>query len=160
MHITKSKPPVQPELTALDPTVDLHEGQAIDVNTCSLGAVSIPAAFQGPNRPAHSVSDVWVLNSDGLNSDGSPFGVREVAISANIITRQVGVLLPNGTARYQYLGCYYDGGGRLLDSQLSYTQAQGAANENGQCQQGCFAAGWTFSATEYRKELMWTFYVL
>jgi len=92
-----------------------------------------------------------VLNTDGLNSDGTPFGVHDVAIFASITTRQIGVLMPDGSARYQYLGCYSDGSGRQLSTQLSYSVAQQAANENGQCQKDCFAKGYSFAGTEYRK---------
>lgn len=151
LTVTKSKPPTQPELTVKIPTVNLHEGHEIAVNSCATGLIGIPAAFQGPNRPQHDVSDVWILNADGLNDQGQPFGVHEVAISATITTRQIGVLLPNGTARYQYLRCYYDGGGRNFPKQLSYTAAQHAANENSQCQKDCYAAGYIFAGTQYRK---------
>jgi iron transport multicopper oxidase len=150
LSITKSKPPTQPELTEQSPGVDLYEGQTIVVNTCALGPVQIPAAFQGPNRPAHTVSDVWTLNTDGEDSQGQPFGVHDIAISATITTPQIGVLLANGTARYQYLGCYFDGQGRNLATQLSYSEAQQAANENGQCQKDCSAAGFIFAGTEYK----------
>jgi iron transport multicopper oxidase len=158
MTVTKSKPPTQPELTASNPTVDLHEGQSIPINACALGPVKIIAAFQGPNRPAHVVSDVWTLNCDGLNSDGSDFGVHDVAITATITTNQVGVLLPNGTARYQYLGCYADGSGRQLATKLSYNNSQQAANENGQCQRDCFSKGYIFAGTEYREFLLFFFH--
>jgi iron transport multicopper oxidase len=62
LMITKSKPPSQPELFAPNPSVDLHEGQSIDVNMCALGLVSIVAAPLGVNRLDHSLSDVWILN--------------------------------------------------------------------------------------------------
>jgi len=150
LSITKSKPPTQPELTAQSPGVDLLEGQTIAINTCALGPVQIPAAFQGPNRPAHTVSDGWTLNTDGETSRGQPFGVHDIAISATITTPQIGVLLANSTARYQYLGCYFDGQGRNLATQLSYSGAQQATNENGQCQNNCFAAGFIFAGTEYK----------
>jgi len=80
-----------------------------------------------------------------VNSDVT-FGVHDVAISANIVTKQVGPLLPNGTAKYAYLGCYFDGGGRQLSKQFSNTK-----NENGWCQTNCFNLGYIFAGTEYRK---------
>ena len=67
-------------------------------------------------------------------------------ITANIVTRQVGPLLANGSSEYLYLGCYYDGGGRLLTKQFN-----NATNENGWCTTTCFNAGYTFAGTEYRK---------
>lgn len=69
-------------------------------------------------------------------------------ITANIYTIQVGPLLPNGTAEYGYLGCYYDGAGRQLPKKMTNPQA---TNENGICQQTCFAAGFAFAGTQYRK---------
>jgi iron transport multicopper oxidase len=141
MEITKSKPPVDPELTAANPLTDLHEGQFIEVDSCATAEVDIIAAPLGINRPAHVVSDVWVLNTDGVG-----FGVHDVNIKANIVTRQLGPLLPDGSARYKYLGCYYDGGGRSLSKQYN-----NATNENAWCQNTCLANGYKFAGTEYRK---------
>lgn len=62
--ITKSKPPITMELLAPNSNVDLHEGQTIDVNSCTLGQVSIVAAPLGVDRLAHTVSDVWILNTE------------------------------------------------------------------------------------------------
>jgi iron transport multicopper oxidase len=68
------------------------------------------------------------------------FGVHDVAVQANIVTRQVGPLLANGSAEYLYLGC-----GRNLQKQYNI-----ASNENGVCQTTCFNAGYKFAGTEYR----------
>ncbi|KAF4630464.1 hypothetical protein G7Y89_g7678 [Cudoniella acicularis] len=140
--ITKSKPPIDTELLAPNAGVDLHEGQTIDVNSCALGQVSIIAAPLGVNRLDHTVSDVWILNVDDIT-----FGVHDVAITANIVTRQVGPLLSNGSSEYLYLGCYFDGGGRQLQKEFN-----SATNENGQCQTTCFNAGYMFAGTEYHTE--------
>ncbi|TVY32992.1 WSC domain-containing protein [Lachnellula subtilissima] len=142
LTITKSKPPIDVELLAPNHGTDLHEAQKIVVNTCALGQVSIVAAPLGVNRPDHTVSDVWILNVDDVS-----FGVHDVAISANIVTRQLGPLLPNGTAEYSYLGCYYDGAGRQLVKQFN-----NATNENGWCQATCFKAGYIFAGTEYHTQ--------
>jgi iron transport multicopper oxidase len=74
------------------------------------------------------------------------FGVHDVVVQANIVTRQVGPLLANGSAEYLYLGCYSDGSGRQLQKQYNI-----ASNENGVCQTTCFNAGYKFAGTEYRK---------
>ncbi|CAL3964329.1 unnamed protein product [Diplocarpon coronariae] len=142
LTVTKSKPPIGTELLAPNALVDLHEGQFIDVNSCALGQVSIVAAPLGVNRLDHSVSDVWILNTDDVN-----FGVHNVAVTANIFTEQVGPLLANGSSQYLYLGCYWDGGGRQFAKKLA-----SAKNENGWCQQQCFANGYIFAATEYHTE--------
>lgn len=142
LTITKSKPPIQEELVAPNHGVDLHEAQTIDINACALGEVSIIAAPVGVDRPSHTVSDVWILNTDDLS-----FRVHDVQITANIVTRQVGPLLSDGTSRYTYLGCYFDGGGRLFNKKFT-----NATNENGYCQMTCFNAGYIFAGTEYHTE--------
>jgi iron transport multicopper oxidase len=146
LTITKSKPPVDPELFAARPLTDLHEGQTIDVNTCAIGEVDIVAAAAVVNQPPELVSDVWTLNTDGINPDGSPFGVHDVLIMVSITRRQIGPLLADGTARYKYLGCYQDVG-RILPKAFN----GGQSNDNAYCQTTCLANGYIFAGTEYRK---------
>lgn len=143
LQITKSKPPIQTELRAENPTSDLHEGQFIPINTCAYGPIDIAATPETPNTSPHSVSDTWTLNTDDLN-----FGVHEVQVKATIVSRQLGPTNPDGTRKYQYLGCYYDGAGRQM--QKSYNL--GASNENGICQQTCLQNGYRFAGTEYHIE--------
>lgn len=81
------------------------------------------------------------------SSSDLTFGVHDVLVTADIVTKSVGPLLANGTSRYTYLGCYYDGGGRLLAKQYPNNDQ----NENGVCQTTCYNAGYTFAGTEYRK---------
>jgi iron transport multicopper oxidase len=75
------------------------------------------------------------------------FGVHDVEIKANIVTRQVGPLLSNGSSEYLYLGCYNDGMGRQLQKSFN-----SPTNENAQCQDICFKAGYPFAGTEYHTE--------
>ncbi|KAL8748281.1 MAG: hypothetical protein Q9184_007435, partial [Pyrenodesmia sp. 2 TL-2023] len=121
LMITKSKPPVQAELRAENPTLDLHEGQSIPPSECAYALIDIAAAPQAPNNPPHDVSDVWVLNTDDLS-----FGVHEVEIRATIVSRQLGPTYSNGTAKYTYLGCYSD----LNPRQLQKLYNLPAINEN------------------------------
>ena len=141
--ITKSKPPVQTELRAENPTSDLHEGQSIPVGECAYAPIDIAAAPETANVPSHSVSDYWVLNTDDLT-----FGVHEIQIKANIISRQLGPSNPDGSPKYVYLGCYFDGQGR----QLAKNYNLGAQNENGACQRQCLSQGYRFAGTEYHTE--------
>ncbi len=104
--------------------------------------------WSNPNRLAQNVSSIWSVSTDGTNADGTPF-VQSFAISATVTSPQVGVIFPNGTAVYQYLGCYFDAAVRQFSNQLSYNANQTANNENGQCQKDCYALGYTFAATEY-----------
>ncbi|KAI4139521.1 MAG: hypothetical protein L6R39_006249 [Caloplaca ligustica] len=83
--ITKSKPPVDAELRAENPTSDLHEGQSIPQGECAYAPIDIAAAPQAPNNPPHVVSNVWILNTDDLT-----FGVHDVEIKATIL---LGLLL-------------------------------------------------------------------
>lgn len=141
LEITKGKPPIDADLTAANPLTDLHEGRFIDVNTCAGAEVDIIADPLGVNRPPHTVSDVWILNTNDLT-----FGVHDVNVTANVVTRQVGPLMPEGTARFLYLGCYLD---QTRQLQKNYNNATG--NENGWCQSNCLANGYKFAGTEYRK---------
>jgi iron transport multicopper oxidase len=62
--ITKSKPPDDDEIFAPNASTDLHESQNIDAGTCALGQVTVNAAPIGVNRPDHTVSGVWILNTE------------------------------------------------------------------------------------------------
>ncbi|KAL9597005.1 MAG: hypothetical protein Q9219_005431 [cf. Caloplaca sp. 3 TL-2023] len=119
--ITKSKPPIQPELRAENPSSDLHEGQSIPASECAYAPIDIAAAPLAPNNPPHDVSDEWILNTDDLT-----FGVHHVEVKATIVSRQLGPTYANGTARYTYLGCYSDLNPRQLQKQYNL----GGKNEN------------------------------
>ncbi|KAI9812256.1 MAG: hypothetical protein M1826_002927 [Phylliscum demangeonii] len=142
LEITKSKPPIQPELRAENPGSDLHEGQFISPNDCAYGAVDIAAAPEPVNSPDHAVSDSWTLNTADVN-----FGIHEVKISAVIYSPIVGPTLANGSARYDFLGCYNDASGRVLSQQNTPLN-----NSNGPCQTLCLQNGYTFAGTEYHSE--------
>lgn len=141
--IAKSKPPIQTELQAENPTSDLHEGQIIAVNDCAYGPIDISSTPESPNVPDHVVSDTWTLNTDDLN-----FGVHEVKISANIVSRRLGPTNADGSPIFQYLGCYYDGQGRNLLKLFNL----GAANDNDACQRQCYLNNYRFAGTEYHTE--------
>jgi iron transport multicopper oxidase len=142
--ITKSKPPVDIELKAENPSLDLHEGQSIPVNSCAYAYVVISSLPENPDMPDHVVSDFWTLNTDDPN-----FGVREVGIRANIVSRIVGPLNPDGSPIFRYLGCYKDTNPRNLPKQVTIPTG---TNENNICQQTCFQNGYTFAGTEYKIE--------
>ena len=141
--ITKSKPPIDPELRAENPTSDLHEGQSIPAGDCAYAPVDIAANTEPLNVGPHDVSDVWILNTDDLT-----FGVHEVQIKATIISRQLGPQYANGTAKYSYLGCYSDASGRQLLKEFDF----GASNDNGKCQTQCQSLGYIFAGTEYHSQ--------
>ncbi|KAL8693509.1 MAG: hypothetical protein Q9224_003739 [Gallowayella concinna] len=141
--ITKSKPPLQPELRAENPNSDLHEGQSIPAGECAYAPIDIAAAPTTPNIASHDVSDVWVLNTDDLG-----FGIHEVEIKATIVSRQLGPKYANGTVKYTYLGCYSDVAPRMLEKLYDLD----TANENGVCQEKCQSLGYRFAGTEYHRQ--------
>ncbi|KAH0545374.1 hypothetical protein FGG08_000515 [Glutinoglossum americanum] len=144
LTITKSKPPGQSQLTATAPGVDLHEGQLIPVGTCATGGVIFQPAIEAPNILDQTIADSWTLNTDDLT-----FGIHVVSITGTVVDRKVGPLLPDGTTRYRFLGCYQDGtNGRLLPKEFNNPNT----NENGQCQTECLGGNYIFAGTEYKIE--------
>ncbi|RKU48393.1 hypothetical protein DL546_009359 [Coniochaeta pulveracea] len=155
LTVSKSKPPSTAQLTATNPYSELVEGQKVDVDDCAYASVAVYAAPVQPNHPSQYLSVEWVLNTDGLDAlhPTQEFGVRDIAIDATVVSRQIGPLLANGTGRYQYVGCFKDTSslGRNLQTQIN-TAAQQSNNTNEQCQTLCYAAGYAIAATQYQKE--------
>ncbi|KAK3335420.1 WSC domain-containing protein [Cercophora scortea] len=153
LTITKSKPPISPQLTATNPNVDLLEGQKIAIGDCAYGTVAVYSGTVQPSHPSQNINLVWVINTDGLDAlnTAQGFGVREVETSVTIVSRQAGPLLADGSARYQWTGCFVDNKGRNLATQVNNSTMQ-ATNTNDQCQNLCFKAGYTFAGTEYHQE--------
>lgn len=141
LSVTKSKPPLG-VIRALSAGIDFHEGQKIAVGECAYGTVLFNPLNEPPNIPDFVVSDTWTLNVDDLG-----FGVHEVVIKGTVHDRIVGPTNPDGSARYQYLGCYQDQP-RLLPKAI-YPAGQ---QENARCQNACMAAGYVFAGTEYHTE--------
>jgi iron transport multicopper oxidase len=153
LTITKSKPPSSPQLTATNPYGELLEGQKIDVGACAYGHVSVYPGTAQPNHPDQYISLTWTLNTDGLDAlhPTQDFGVHDVLCDVTIVSRQVGPLLSDGDARYQWLGCFTDSNGRNLLKQVN-SNAQEANNTNEQCQGLCYAQGYALAGTEYHQE--------
>ncbi|PNS14683.1 hypothetical protein CAC42_1705 [Sphaceloma murrayae] len=144
LSVTKSKPPLG-TIRALNYGIDLHESQAIGINECAYGVVVFQPQPSVPNLPDQTVTNEWTLNVDDLD-----FGVHVVEIRGIVHTQQIGPLYPNGTAQFQYLGCYKDNTvGRILPNQL---YADTATNTNQKCQTAGQAANWVFVGTEYQQE--------
>lgn len=78
------------------------------MGTCAYGAVAVYASPVQPNHPAQYISGVWTLNTDGLDAlhPTQAFGVHDVNVDVSIVSRQISPLLPDGTGRYQWLGCF------------------------------------------------------
>ncbi|KAF3905657.1 hypothetical protein ABW21_db0206699 [Orbilia brochopaga] len=146
LEITKSKPPGQLELYATHPGVDFTENQQIAPGKNATGSVAFaPFVRSLVNQDPTVYTDYWVLNTDGDNF-GGPYNVE---FTGTVITKQVGPLYNNGSARYKYLGCYLDGtNGRIAPNKYTF---QGT-NENGLCQTTCNNNGYAFALSEYAYE--------
>ncbi|KAF3232296.1 hypothetical protein TWF191_000068 [Orbilia oligospora] len=146
LQITKSKPPSNPELYAIYPGDEFTENQFIAPGKTGMGHVAF-APFKRSiiNQNPTQYTEYWVLNTDGDGFNG-PY---EVAFTGTVITKQVGPLFNNGSARYKYLGCYLDGtNGRIAPNKYTFL----ATNENGKCQSQCASAGYAFALSEYAYE--------
>ncbi|KAK3678887.1 hypothetical protein LTR78_001340 [Recurvomyces mirabilis] len=145
LTVTKSKPPLG-AIKALNYGIDLHETQQIPVNSCANGTVVFSPAPGPPNLADYTVVNQWTLNTDDLS-----FGVHVVNMTGIVHGRQIGPLYPNGSAIFNYLGCYLDNGaGQRLLGNEPYVDT--VNNTNQECQTACQKAGYTFSGTEYRQE--------
>ncbi|KAK5663734.1 hypothetical protein OQA88_4165 [Cercophora sp. LCS_1] len=152
LTITKSKPPISPQLTATAPFDEFLEGQHIAVGACANATVAVFAGTVQPNRPSQHIALNWTLNTDGMDSRNptQEFGVREIEASVTITTKQVGPLFSNGTAVYQWTGCFLDTS-RNLATQVNNSTME-ASNTNGQCQNLCLERGYRFAGTQYHQE--------
>ncbi|KAI9826953.1 MAG: hypothetical protein M1826_006529 [Phylliscum demangeonii] len=65
LHITKSKPPVAPELHPARPGIDLAEGTSIDPGQCVSGEIDVEGTMgSDPNQAERLITDSWILNVD------------------------------------------------------------------------------------------------
>ncbi|KAF3923653.1 hypothetical protein ABW21_db0207414 [Orbilia brochopaga] len=142
--ITKSKPPGGDELFATSMTDELYEGQNIAAGTCSTGSIKFQPVPMVPNTDGHQVTESWVLNVNDLN-----FGLHDIAMRGFAVSRQLGPLLPDGQARYRYLGCYQDGvNGRLFPKNVN----MGGSLTVGSCAQSGLNDNYVFVGTQYHQE--------
>ncbi|KAF3242999.1 hypothetical protein TWF192_008467 [Orbilia oligospora] len=142
--VTLSKPPGGLEIFAPFPADDLYEGYNVAAGECGLATIKFQPLPMVPNTDSHSVSETWVLNVNEANWD-----IHRVAFEGRAVSRQLGPLLSDGTARYKYLGCYQDGrSGRLF----SKNTGLGDQATVGQCAQTGLNNNFIFAGTQYRKE--------
>ena len=154
LTITISKPPVAAQLLATNPNHDLTEGQQINPDTCATGTVAVLAGPEQPNHPFQYLSADWTLSTDGVDpATGEASGRHSIVFNAVIVTEQVGPLLEDGSARYQWVGCFQDTTtqGRNLVRQMN-NAAQMRTNTLQQCQGLCFDAGFMLSGVQYHQE--------
>ncbi|KAK1487356.1 WSC domain-containing protein [Colletotrichum tamarilloi] len=154
LTITISKPPATPQLFALNPTAELTEGTQVAAGTCAIGSVGIHAAPVQPNHPSQALKALWTISSDGNDpTTGQASGLHNIAFSGTVVSKQVGPLLTNGTARYQWVGCFQDtsSAGRNLQTSVN-TADQQKTNTLQQCQTLCLAKGYILSGVQYHQE--------
>ncbi|TDZ35465.1 WSC domain-containing protein [Colletotrichum spinosum] len=154
LTITISKPPATSQLFALNPNHELTEGTQVAAGTCAIGSVGIHAAPVQPNHPSQYLKALWTLSTDGLNpATGETSGLHNIVFDGTVVTKQVGPLLTNGTARYQWVGCFQDTSnlGRNLQASVN-TADQQKTNTLQQCQTICLARGYILSGVQYHQE--------
>ncbi|TDZ26026.1 WSC domain-containing protein [Colletotrichum orbiculare MAFF 240422] len=154
LTITISKPPATSQLFALNPNHELTEGTQVAAGTCAIGSVGIHAAPVQPNHPSQYLKALWTLSTDGLNpATGEASGLHNIVFDGTVVTKQVGPLLTNGTARYQWVGCFQDTSnlGRNLQASVN-TADQQKTNTLQQCQTICLARGYILSGVQYHQE--------
>ncbi|OLN96295.1 WSC domain-containing protein-like protein 3 [Colletotrichum chlorophyti] len=154
LTITISKPPSLPQLFALNPNHELTEGQQVAAGACAIGSVGIHAAPVQPNHPLQPLRAMWTLSTDGNDPvTGQASGLHNIVFDGTVVTKQVGPLLTNGTARYQWVGCFHDTSslGRNLQSSVN-TAAQQRTNTLQQCQTICLSRGFILSGVQYHQE--------
>ncbi|KAJ0164323.1 WSC domain-containing protein [Colletotrichum tanaceti] len=154
LTITISKPPATPQLFALNPNHDLTEGTQIPAGTCAIGNVGVHAAPVQPNHPSQPLRAQWTLSTDGNDPvTGQASGSHHIVFEGTVVSKQVGPLLTNGTARYQWVGCFKDTTnlGRNLPNSVN-NAAQQKTNTLQQCQALCLARGSILSGVQYHQE--------
>ncbi|KAK3681643.1 hypothetical protein B0T22DRAFT_387291, partial [Podospora appendiculata] len=154
LTITISKPPTTAQLLATNPNHELTEGQKIDAASCATGTIAVLAAPQQPNHPSQYLSAQWTISTDGLSSTtGEASGRHTIDFDATVRSAQVGPLLDDGTARYQWVGCFADTTslGRNLENSAN-NNAQQLTNTLQQCQGLCLDRGYILSGVQYHKE--------
>ncbi|CRK15143.1 hypothetical protein BN1708_011363 [Verticillium longisporum] len=153
MTVTISKAPDSEQLRALNPDHELGEGLQIRADDCAIGTVGVRAGPIQPNTPALNIRGTWTLTTNGLDPNtGEDAGLKDILFTARIVPRQLGPVLENGEARYQYVGCFADTRmGRNLQTQVN-NGAQQLTNTIQQCTQLCRDRGFIFSGMQYRRE--------
>ncbi|KAL0938531.1 WSC domain-containing protein-like protein 3 [Colletotrichum truncatum] len=154
LTITISKPPATPQLFALNPNHELTEGTQVVGGSCAIGSVGVHAAPVQPNNPAQPLKALWTLSTDGLNATtGEASGLHNIVFEGTVVSKQVGPLLANGTARYQWVGCFQDTTnlGRNLQASVNNGELQ-KTNTLQQCQGLCLARGYILSGVQYHQE--------
>ncbi|KAF6822223.1 WSC domain-containing protein-like protein 3 [Colletotrichum plurivorum] len=154
LTITISKPPATPQLFALNPNHELTEGTQVTAGSCAIGSVGIHAAPVQPNHPSQPLRALWTLSTDGLDPvTGEASGLHNIVFNGTVVAKQVGPLLSNGTARYQWVGCFQDTTNLGRNLQVSVNNAaQQRTNTLQQCQGLCLDRGYILSGVQYHQE--------
>jgi hypothetical protein len=141
--ITKSKPLVGAVLGAGNPSGDLSEGLTIVPGGQAKATVVFQPGKAYLNSNPITYSGTWTLNTNDLT-----LGVHVLNFTATLSPTQVGPLLSNGRAQFQYLGCYQDSSASRIES----TSFNNVNNTNGLCQTEAFQQNLAFAGTEYSTE--------
>lgn len=146
LSITVSKPPYGIlGIIGKSNNVDLAEGNSVLAGQSQSANMFCSAPKSPVNVPGYNGSAEWVINTNDPN-----LGKQEIRFFCNAAAEQVGLLFPNGTAQYGYVGCFKENNpGRQLAT-VAYTDTTN--NTNGKCVNACYAQGYRFAGTQYSQE--------
>ena len=143
LEITKSKPPEGVILGAANPNTDFSEGLSIAPGNNLSANVYFKPNSGALNADPTVYSAAWTLNTNDLK-----WGVHVVNFTGTLAPTRVGPLLPDGTSRFRWLGCYVDGNAARIETKM----INNVANTNGLCQQQALTAGSPFAGTEFKTQ--------
>ncbi|OCK79181.1 WSC-domain-containing protein [Lepidopterella palustris CBS 459.81] len=145
LSLTVSKPPygVTGIVGAVN-DIDLTEGTILQAGQNATATLYCAVPKSQVNMPSYNGSATWTMNTGDPN-----MGKQYFQFLCNAATEQVGPLLPNGTAQYEYVGCFKENNpGR----QMATSPYADANNTNDRCIATCYGLGYTFAATQYQQE--------
>ncbi|KAF2808096.1 uncharacterized protein BDZ99DRAFT_500354 [Mytilinidion resinicola] len=145
LSITVSKPPYGvPGIINAVNGVDLAKGSSIKAGQSQTATLYCAVPKSQVNLPSYNGTATWTMNTGDQT-----MGKQVINFICNAVVEQVGPLLSNGTAQYEYVGCFKENNpGR----QLATSPYGDASNNNGRCINTCSSLGYEFAATQYSSE--------
>ncbi|KAK0125522.1 hypothetical protein ONS96_009359 [Cadophora gregata f. sp. sojae] len=143
LEITKSKPPEGVILGAANPNTDFSEGLTIAPGKNLSAVVYFKPNSGALNADPITYSAAWTLNTNDLT-----WGVHVVNFTGTLAPARVGPLLPDGSSRFRWLGCFVDNNAARIETKM----INNAANTNGLCQEQALTAGSPFAGTEFKTQ--------
>ncbi|KAI5779378.1 hypothetical protein EDC01DRAFT_621661 [Geopyxis carbonaria] len=147
LGLTVSKPPVGAgKMVGASNQIDLGEGTQLHGGESASAQLFCSVPKSQPNTDAYTANTTWTMNTnDPLMTK------QDIAFTCTAVAPQLGPLLPNGTARYRYIGCYKENNpARQLSTQLFSRDT----TEAGVCTSACAGGtkAWIFAGLQYHRE--------